>query len=66
MRALAKILLTLILVGSLVMLVASGVMIASGNASEGKSMIKRVVFALVLLGASGIILRLVNPTFFGG
>jgi hypothetical protein len=65
MRALTNIVLTLIMVGSLIMLIISGVMIASGQAAEGKTMIKRVVISLVLLGASGIILRLINPFFFG-
>lgn len=65
MKALSNIALTLIFVGSMIMLVASGVVIASGNPWEGKNMIKRVVLSLVLLGASGIILRLINPVFFG-
>ncbi|USN57462.1 MAG: hypothetical protein H6766_03335 [Candidatus Peribacteria bacterium] len=65
MRALANIVMTLILVGSIVLLVVSGVMWTSGDAEQGKKMMRRVILSLVLLGASGIILRLINPVFFG-
>jgi hypothetical protein len=45
-------------------------MISSGGASEehakkGKDLITHVVIALALLGASGVILRVINPNFFG-
>jgi len=40
-------------------------MIATGNPSEGKKMIIKVVIGIALLGASGVILRLINPNFFG-
>lgn len=65
MRAFANIVMTLILVGSIILLVVSGVMWTSGDPEQGKRMIRRVIFSLVLLGASGIILRLINPVFFG-
>jgi hypothetical protein len=64
MRALTNIVMTLILVGSMIMLIVSGVMYASGQPGQGKQIIQRVIVSLILLGTSGIILRLINPTFF--
>jgi len=32
---------------------------------KGKDLIRHVFIALALLGASGVILRLINPNFFG-
>ncbi len=63
-KALTTIVMTLIMVGSVIMLIISGVMIASGNYTDGKALIIKVVISLVLLGASGIILRLINPIAF--
>jgi hypothetical protein len=40
-------------------------MISIGKASEGKKMITNVIIGIALLGASGVILRLINPNFFG-
>lgn len=70
MRALMNILMTVILVASLIMIIAGGVMIASSGAAswwyeQGKSMIRKVIIGLILLGASGLILALINPNFFG-
>jgi len=44
-------------------------MIASSGANgdgykNGKDMIRRVVVGLIILGASGIILAIINPNFF--
>ncbi len=66
---LSRILLTVILVGSFVMVIAAGVMMAApdalgGSFSTGQSIIRRVVAGIALLGASGIILNAINPNFF--
>lgn len=70
MKALTNIALSLILVTSLIMIIAGGVMIASSGANsggydQGKKMIRKVIVWLILLWASGIILALINPNFFG-
>ncbi len=51
------------------MILAGGVMIASagdnsGRAGEGKKLIVGVIIGFAVLGASGVILRLINPNFF--
>jgi len=63
--SLTKILVSVILITSFILIVVAGVMIASGKASEGKKMITNVVIGLALLWASGVILHLINPNFFG-
>lgn len=63
--ALVKILVSVILIASFVLIVVAGVMIATGDAKWGKDMIIKVAIWLALLGASGVILRLINPNFFG-
>ena len=65
MGSLTKILVTLILIISFVMIIVWGIMIATGNPSGGKKMIINVVIGIAVLGASGVILRLINPNFFG-
>lgn len=65
MWSLTKILVTLILIISFVLIIIGGIMIATGNPSGGKKMIINVVIGIALLGASGVILRLINPNFFG-
>lgn len=70
MSSLTKILVTVILIVSFVLIVVWGIMIASAwanpaNASAGKKLIMKVVIGIALLGASGVILRLINPNFFG-
>jgi hypothetical protein len=67
---LSKIVVTAILVFSFIMILVGGVMMTMGGAndemySKGKGYIRHVAIALALLGASGIILRLINPNFFG-
>jgi len=64
MWSLTKILVTIILIVSFVLIIIWGIMIATGNPG-GKKMIIRVVVGIALLGASGVILRLINPNFFG-
>jgi len=65
MSSLTKILVTAILIVSFVLIVVWGIMISTGNPSWGKKMIIKVVMGIALLGASGVILRLINPNFFG-
>jgi len=65
MWSLTKILVTLILIISFVLIIIGGIMIASGDPSKGKKMITNVIIGIALLGASGVILRLINPNFFG-
>lgn len=65
MWSLTKILVTVILILSFVLIVVWGIMIATGNPSGGKSMIIKVVVGIALLWASWVILRLINPNFFG-
>lgn len=70
MWGLTKILVTVIILMGFVGILAGWVMIsASGGddswASKGKALIGKVIVALALLGASGVILRLINPNFFG-
>lgn len=69
MWGLSKIMITLILVFSFMMVIAGGVMIASSWVNEsgywdGKKLIMKVVVGIALLWASGVILRLINPNFF--
>ncbi len=63
--SLTKILMSLILIVGFVLIVIGGIMISSGNAAGGKKMIMKVVIGMALLWASGVILRLINPNFFG-
>ncbi|MDD3262448.1 MAG: hypothetical protein PHR61_01255 [Candidatus Absconditabacteria bacterium] len=69
MGGLMRILVTIIMLGSFVAILVGGVMISSAGpdeqkATKGKKLIIDVVIALAILGASGVILRLINPNFF--
>lgn len=64
MGSLTQILVTIILIVSFVLIIVGGIMISTGNPSGGKSLIIKVVIGIALLGASGVILRLINPNFF--
>ncbi len=66
---LTKIVMTVILIFCFMAIIVGGVLISMGGASEEqakkwKDLIKHVVMALALLGASGVILRVINPSFF--
>jgi len=66
---LTKLVMTVILIFCFMAIIVGGVLISMGWASEeqakkGKDLIKHVVIALALLGASGVILRVINPSFF--
>ncbi|MFA7298839.1 MAG: hypothetical protein WC010_04305 [Candidatus Absconditabacterales bacterium] len=63
--SLTKILVTIILIVSFVLIIIGGIMISTGDPAGGKKMIIKVVIGIALLGASGVILRLINPNFFG-
>ncbi|MCX6822457.1 MAG: hypothetical protein NTX91_00470 [candidate division SR1 bacterium] len=63
--ALVKIVISVILVASFILIIVAGVMWSTGDAKGGKDMIVKVAIGLAILGASGVILRLVNPNFFG-
>lgn len=69
MGGLMKLVMVIILVMSLLMIVVAGVMMTTGgfeksNYSKGMDLIKKVAYGLALLGASGVILKLINPNFF--
>lgn len=69
MWALTKIMTTFILLICFGGILVGGVMVASSGwetarASEGKKLIGKIVMAMALLWASGIILHLINPNFF--
>lgn len=64
-----KFIITVIMIVSFLIIVAAGVMMTTGgfsssNYSKGIEWIKTVAIALALLGASGVILKLINPNFF--
>lgn len=65
MWSLTKILVTVILIVSFLLIVAGGIMIATGDPAGGKKMIIKVVVGIAILWASWVILRLINPNFFG-
>ena len=65
MWSLTKILVTVILIISFVLIVVWGIMISTGNVSWWKDMIIKVAAGIAILWASGVILRLINPNFFG-
>lgn len=67
---LTKILVTVILLASFGAIIVAWVMMASagtddGQVGKGKALIWSVIVGLALLGASGVILRIINPNFFG-
>ncbi len=64
MWSLTKILVTIILIVSFILIIIGGIMIATGDPSWGRKMIMKVVVGIALLWASGVILRLINPNFF--
>lgn len=69
MWAMMKLIMTIIMVMSLLMIVAAWVMMTTGgydkgNYSKGLEILKKVAVGMALLGASGVILKLINPNFF--
>ncbi len=69
MGSLTKMMVTVILLISFVAILAGGVMISASGGSDswakkGKELIGKVIIAIAVLWASGVILRLINPNFF--
>ena len=60
----SKMVVTAILIVSFMFIIIGWVQRASGNPKEGKDKLKKVAIWLAILGASGAILRLINPNFF--
>lgn len=63
--SLIKIVISVILIVSFILIIVAGVMMATGDSKWGKDMIIKVAIGLAILWASGVILRLINPNFFG-
>ena len=69
MGNLMKILLTVIILWGFAGIMAGWVMIAAAGpddqkAKKGRKLITNIAIAIAVLGASGVILRLINPNFF--
>ncbi len=62
--AATKMLVTVILLVSFVMIVVGGVQWASWDAKSWKAKITKVAIGIAMLGMMGAILRLINPNFF--
>ena len=71
MMGLSKILVTVILIFSFLVVIAAWLMMVTWvyeewNYKKWMDRVKKVIVALILLWSSGLILKLINPTFFGG
>ncbi len=69
MWAMMRLIMTVIMVLSILMIVVAGVMMTTGgvekgNYTKGLEIIKKVAVGIALLWASGVILKLINPNFF--
>jgi hypothetical protein len=60
---LSRILITVILIWSFIMIIYAGVMIATWDTSR-RGVIYKVIRGILLLWASGVILNAINPNFF--
>jgi hypothetical protein len=65
MWALAKIIVSLILVVCFILIIYAGILWSMDKPKDAKEWIKRVAITILLLWFSWVILRLVNPNFFG-
>ncbi len=70
MMGLSKILVTVILIFSFLIVIVAWLMMTTWVAKEENfrkwiDMVKKIVVALILLWSSGLILKLINPNFFG-
>lgn len=63
--ALIKIITSIIIIVCFIMIIVAGIEISSGNPKDGKAKIVKVAWTIALLWLSWVILRLINPTFFG-
>ena len=71
MQWLMKIVMSVILVVSFLLVIVSGLMMTawafkSTSFDKWKTLIKNVIISLILLWLSWLILKLINPSFFGG
>jgi len=71
MQWMMKIIMSFILIISFLLIIVSGLMLTmwgfkSTNWDKWKTMIKNVIVSLILLWLSWLILKLINPSFFGG
>ncbi len=71
MQWLMKILMSVIMIFSFIMIIVAWLLIVSGAFgwnwfTTGKKIIKNVIISLILLWSSWLILSLINPSFFGG
>ena len=63
--ALTKIVMSLVLVICFILIIISGIKYASDDPKGGRDLIKKVAITILLLWFSWVILRLINPNFFG-
>ena len=68
MGAMMKLIMMTILIMSFLMIVAGGVLLTMKGSvkqvEDGMALIQKVAIGMALLGASGVILKLINPNFF--
>ena len=65
MWALSKIIVSLILVVCFILIIYAGILWAMDKPKDAKEWIKAVAITILLLWFSWVILRLINPNFFG-
>ena len=63
--AFTKIIMSVILVVCFVMVIYAGILRSANNPKEAKEWLTRVAITVALLWLSGVILKLINPNFFG-
>ncbi|PZM87494.1 MAG: hypothetical protein DLD55_01065 [candidate division SR1 bacterium] len=68
MGAMMRLLMMVILIMSVLMIIAGGVLLTMKGSvkqiEDGMALIQKVAIGMALLGASGVILKLINPNFF--
>ena len=65
MGILTKLIMSIILVICFIMIIVAWIMWASDDPKGAQNIIKKVAITILLLWFSGVILRLINPNFFG-
>ena len=63
--ALTKIVITLILVVCFILVIVAWIKRSSDDPKTAKSILTKVAVTILLLWFSGVVLRLINPNFFG-
>lgn len=63
--ALTKIVMSIILVVCFILIIYAGILWSANKPTDAKKWIKTVAITILLLWSSGVILKLVNPNFFG-